>query len=455
VVERPGRGRCAVATRALSAGTVASAFSGKPYAAVPLPSLRERHCTACLRACVGTAKLLRCSRCRWTRYCSAACQKSDWALHKHECAALADGSSQLHQLSDAPLADVLLTGRCLWRRHDATTASSCGVEDAAFDQLETGVPCDSDRALGVLAAGVPGLLPPAASGAAASEGAAQLICAFGRNNFGVLNDLLSVVGAGCYPRAAILNHSCAPNCALAFNGHAVEVRTMRAVAAGDELCHSYVELCQPTAARRAALSARYGFVCDCARCVDGLRTATGEDIDVLMTALVDGSPNMGAGGCGELERSAELLAAAAQATNEPEELRLTLEALQVRRELCHPLSVARYMAEGRALTTALALDELETARACCRHVVTFLEAALGGVPAHPLLALQRFTLADLESACDEPAAALQAMEACAATLVLTAATHSPLRLQALDNLEAMRRRPVGIAERQHSTRTER
>ena len=345
VIERPGRGRCAVATRALSAGTVASAFSGKPYAAVPLPSLRELHCMACLRACAGSAKLLRCSRCRWTRYCSAACQKSDWALHKHECAALGDGSSQLHQLSDAPLADVLLIGRCLWRRHDATTAGSCGVEDAAFDQLETGVPCDSDRALGVLAAGIPGLLPPAASGAAASEGAAQLICAFGRNNFGVLNDLLSVVGAGCYPRAAILNHSCAPNCALAFNGNAVEVRTMRAVAAGDELCHSYVELCQPTAARRAALSARYGFVCDCARCVDGLRTATGEDVDVLMTALSDGSPNMAAGDCGELERcgklercgelerSTQLLAAAAQATGEPEELRLTLEALQVQSRL--------------------------------------------------------------------------------------------------------------------------
>ena len=94
-----------------------------------------------------------------------------------------------------------------------------------------------------------------------------------------------------------------------------------------------------------------------------------------------------------------------------------------------------------ALTTALALDELETARACCRHVVAFLEVALGGVPAHPLLALQRFTLADLESACDDPAAALQAMEACAATLMLTAATHSALRQQALDNLDAMRRRP--------------
>jgi hypothetical protein len=31
--------------------------------------------------------LSRCSRCRTTRYCSSACQKADWAVHKAECKA--------------------------------------------------------------------------------------------------------------------------------------------------------------------------------------------------------------------------------------------------------------------------------------------------------------------------------------------------------------------------------
>ena len=50
------------------------------------------------------------------------------------------------------------------------------------------------------------------------------ISTFGRNNFGVLSELLSLVGAGCYPPAALLNHSCAPSCALAFDGATLEVR---------------------------------------------------------------------------------------------------------------------------------------------------------------------------------------------------------------------------------------
>lgn len=32
--------------------------------------------------------LSRCSRCKTARYCSGACQKADWAVHKAECKAL-------------------------------------------------------------------------------------------------------------------------------------------------------------------------------------------------------------------------------------------------------------------------------------------------------------------------------------------------------------------------------
>ena len=62
--------------------------------------------------------------------------------------------------------------------------------------------------------------------------AAAVVAAFRGNNFGILNDLLSVVGAGCFPATALLNHSCAPNCVLAFDGSSVEVRTLAPVAVG-------------------------------------------------------------------------------------------------------------------------------------------------------------------------------------------------------------------------------
>ena len=41
------------------------------------------------------------------------------------------------------------------------------------------------------------------------------------------------------------------------------------------LTHSYTELCAPTALRRERLLSRYGFVCSCPRCLDGLRGCFG------------------------------------------------------------------------------------------------------------------------------------------------------------------------------------
>ena len=81
------------------------------------------------------------------------------------------------------------------------------------------------------------------------------------------------------------------------------------------------------------------------------------------------------------------------------ELRLLREALALRRRHCHPLSALVYEAECASLTCALAVGELPMALECCRRAVAFLEMALDHVPSHPLLALQRFTLADLELAC--------------------------------------------------------
>ncbi len=222
VVRVAGRGRCAIAAADLPPGTTVARFSGRPYASCPLPSERDRFCAVCFRAAGDGAALRRCGKCKWVRYCSTACQHADWPLHRRECAALAAPSSPLRSLADAPLADLLLAGRCLWRRHASRGKET--AEDTAFDELEPAPPDNSDRALARLCdAGGPlrALLPPHES---APSDAAKLLAAFGRNNFGVLSPLLTLVGAGCYPRAALLNHSCAPNCVLAFDGAELEAR---------------------------------------------------------------------------------------------------------------------------------------------------------------------------------------------------------------------------------------
>ena len=311
------------------------------------------------------------------------------------------------------------------------TAASDADAAAEFDELERGTPSESDMQLAALALDVPGLLPPGVG----KEEVASLLCSFGRNNFGLLSEMHSLVGAGCYPAAALLNHSCRPNCVLAFNGSTLQVRTLVDVRAGDELCHSYVELCQPTSVRRAQLSERYGFHCECPRCAHGMTSEDGEDVDATLQRDGSGDSSSSAG---LLERAASLLAHAACEDDEEKEKAATMGALSIRRQVCHPWSLLRYEAEGRALSICLALGELSSALECCRHAVGFLQRTLAHLPCHPMLALQQYTLADLEMAVGEPRRALELMEVCSAALDVTAADGCTVRTQARERLAELR-----------------
>jgi len=72
-------------------------------------------------------------------------------------------------------------------------------------------------------------------------------------------------GAAFFAEAALLNHSCAPNCHSRRMGGNMAVFTCRPVAAGEELSHSYIPhdlLLAPEPVRAAHLH----FRCECARC---------------------------------------------------------------------------------------------------------------------------------------------------------------------------------------------
>ena len=86
------------------------------------------------------------------------------------------------------------------------------------------------------------------------------------NVFGVIDSENRVIAQGVYLAAAMFNHSCTPNCIVEEGtAEVLQVSTAGPVAAGEELCISYIGNA-PLAARRKALQKQYHFLCACTRC---------------------------------------------------------------------------------------------------------------------------------------------------------------------------------------------
>jgi hypothetical protein len=98
---------------------------------------------------------------------------------------------------------------------------------------------------------------------------AQVSSVFESNTFNIgdEDEETGVVQGGIFPIAARFNHDCKPNVAQTWNERlgCLTIHAIRHIEPGEELCDSYVPLCQPSAARQDELRA-YGFECQCSVC---------------------------------------------------------------------------------------------------------------------------------------------------------------------------------------------
>jgi len=76
------------------------------------------------------------------------------------------------------------------------------------------------------------------------------------------------IGIGLYPIAALVNHSCVPNCVAIFSGSELRIRAIRPIKPGDEITISYTEIGDSTQERQKELLNHFYFKCNCVKCQD-------------------------------------------------------------------------------------------------------------------------------------------------------------------------------------------
>ena len=402
VTEIEGRGRGVIATKRIPAGTLLTELSGPAFSACPLPSQRMTRCALCFDELRGPRKtpdesLLRpfpqsgqpairkaSPSCEYVYYCSSHCLEADKSQRQRQCKHLKSADGPLRGLEGASgslgrLGVLLLAGRCLWRRHEEGEVDRAATEplaataqcDAAFfDLLHPGPTHEADDELAKLAESLDGFLPPGATAANVTA----LLGAF-RVNMHLIEEtstatippasVQGVLGAGCYPRTALINHSCKPNAVLSYEGSRVRVRTIREIQAEEEVLVSYVDLCQPTEVRKERLRYGYGFECCCERC--DVNLSADQDDAMLDLAVDDETAVEAAHGEGEaaVECSACLLEyVAACLQHVPNHPRLSIERYRHAR-----LEAAWGSVEEASLLAAKVIESLKVSHGA-EHALT-------------------------------------------------------------------------------------
>jgi hypothetical protein len=231
--------------------------------------MRGSLCDSCFKT---SDSLKRCSGCRVVMYCGQECQKTDWkSHHKHgECITykkVQNGNDNFFLNNHALL--LLRVYLTLEARKELLDKEFILPDQTlrTFRNLMTHVDKimeDEERMkcfhslLKILQPLVPDL------------NTELLLIFFGKiciNSFSILDNSLNEIGSAVYVEASIFNHSCDPNATTVWDGLKLEIRAIKHISAGHEICTNYIDIKKPRDERLKQLKKLYYFDCVCKRCL--------------------------------------------------------------------------------------------------------------------------------------------------------------------------------------------
>ncbi|KAJ2393406.1 hypothetical protein GGI05_002433 [Coemansia sp. RSA 2603] len=226
-------------------------------------------CTHCLDMLGG--RRARCSQCHAAQYCSARCLAQHWTLRHHlTCRPPSDNTADektrrlkpMYRDTLRMLLGVHHTLTCVAQADQRRVPEWMHVQVSAWQHLQTHHARHPKHVLAQYT-------EISRVSQLDAEGAVDMLCRFGCNNFAAYDWRTGVTPAGhvCSPLASLaFNHACRPTAlALVEEGRHV-VRALVQIAPGDQITVAYVDALYPRARRQEVLREVYYFACRCGRC---------------------------------------------------------------------------------------------------------------------------------------------------------------------------------------------
>ncbi|XP_062515081.1 histone-lysine N-methyltransferase SMYD3-like isoform X2 [Corticium candelabrum] len=349
----------------------------KPFAFVVEQKWRTSVCHECLKI---PSSLLRCSLCKFARYCGRDCQRLAWTEHKREC-------ESLHRVAPrVPTETARFVARILHKLWNSTD-EECKrrLESLCYhDEMDK----QSEKEFAELIQTVNVFVGQSLQVDHMTSLYQKIRC----NSFSVCNEEMQVIGVGLYLKFSLINHSCRPNCVATFCGPTVQIRAVHSIKKDEELTISYIELLQPISHRQKALWEQYHFLCDCCGCVseeavkqDKLHTS-GYDATVPARQVADA-----------LEMCQSSLEKAKEAAREGDHrrsLQLAEMTFESYSRVIHPCSYIVIQCADRAMDSCIELGEWDGA---LKYGLQSLDGYKFWYSCYnPLLAVQLFRVGKLQ-----------------------------------------------------------
>ena len=465
-------GRCAIYNGQvpLKAGHVI--MRNFPMATQLFANNRDGFCSYCLTT---KPSLLRCSQCKMVWYCSKECQRLDWKKsggHFLECSLLRFISTSNSDWDNEAMQDMCLFIRTWWYLGQHESCQQMGPSHSPTKLIKCGhahwLLMDEDfflhqhahkyKQMSLFLEKFMQVTMDATMKKRPSINSTDIMAfwrKFHSNNFSIFNSVLTSFAAGVYPYAALLNHSCAPNCIVRFQIQSKQRPILEIVAAkdiqmGDELCHSYIDIIQGlNHGTDKILNQQYGWpscgcsTCRCPKSNNGQNSNViiflDEETDFqtdhpwlnpfawenLQYQKINSTPivleeslylslSLEESFQKELSHKIELLLAdAAKCAYCDDQPELELQCIQRAYDIytdnnLPPLGPQMYQILSRMLAPQLLLQNFSNALSTCQHLIACLCCSIQQIAnqsigdekkeneyIHPLLGVQLFTLADL------------------------------------------------------------
>ena len=212
----------------------------------------DKYCNNCFKPLKTKYK---CSRCKFSHYCSEECQKEDYGFHKYICKA----KKEFPELNITTL--IQSTAQLLYKMK----------KDSSIEQVINKLYCyeKKERMEGKQYIFI--LMVPIFKSLKINMDPtriAHLMNIIDCNMFRLFEPSSKYFAYGVYINASKIGYDCNPNCMLFYHGNELHIRSIRPIKKGENITFSPLSCNLPYSERKIRLKNIYNYECQCERCME-------------------------------------------------------------------------------------------------------------------------------------------------------------------------------------------